>query len=51
MMMAQALIAQDRLFTNEQHFTVEDGLPQNFIGGILQDEDANPKDRHHNFNS
>jgi signal transduction histidine kinase/CheY-like chemotaxis protein/ligand-binding sensor domain-containing protein len=32
--------AQQRLFTNQQHFTVEDGLPQNFISGIFQDDDG-----------
>lgn len=37
---APMLFAQQRLFTNQQHFTVEDGLPQNFISGIIQDEDG-----------
>jgi signal transduction histidine kinase/DNA-binding response OmpR family regulator/ligand-binding sensor domain-containing protein len=37
---AQAAFAQQRLLTNQQHFTVEDGLPQNFISGILQDDDG-----------
>lgn len=37
---ATILFAQQRLFTNQQHFGVEDGLPQSFIGGILQDEDG-----------
>ncbi|NCU04290.1 MAG: hypothetical protein GXC73_09920, partial [Chitinophagaceae bacterium] len=36
----QMLFAQQRVFTNQQHFTVEDGLPQNFISSILQDEDG-----------
>ncbi|MES2778197.1 MAG: ATP-binding protein [Bacteroidota bacterium] len=36
----QIVFAQERLFTNQQHFTVEDGLPQSFISGILQDEDG-----------
>ena len=36
----QSVIAQQRLFTNEQHFGVEEGLPQNFISGILQDDDG-----------
>ena len=37
---ATSLVAQHRLFTNQQLFTVEDGLPQNFISGIIQDEDG-----------
>ena len=36
----EAAFPQQRLFTNQQHFTVEDGLPQNFISGILQDDDG-----------
>ena len=36
----QTAFAQQRLFTNQQHFSVEDGLPQSFISGILQDEDG-----------
>lgn len=32
--------AQQRLFTNQQHFGVEEGLPQSFITGIAQDEDG-----------
>ncbi|MEO6254682.1 MAG: two-component regulator propeller domain-containing protein, partial [Ferruginibacter sp.] len=34
------IVAQQRLFTNQQHFGVEDGLPQSFITGITQDEDG-----------
>ncbi|MEP6846995.1 MAG: triple tyrosine motif-containing protein, partial [Panacibacter sp.] len=30
--------AQQRVFTNEQHFSVDDGLPQSFISGITQDK-------------
>ncbi|WP_164972605.1 hybrid sensor histidine kinase/response regulator transcription factor [Lacibacter luteus] len=37
---ASLLFAQQRLFTNQQLFTVEDGLPQNFISGIMQDSDG-----------
>ncbi|MEO7265732.1 MAG: two-component regulator propeller domain-containing protein, partial [Ferruginibacter sp.] len=37
---AQEIVAQQRLFTNQQHFGVEDGLPQSFITGITQDEDG-----------
>ncbi|MBA2500086.1 MAG: hypothetical protein H0V30_10200, partial [Chitinophagaceae bacterium] len=37
---AQIGVAQQRLFTNQQHFSVEDGLPQSFIGGIIQDDDG-----------
>ena len=37
---AVASFPQQRLFTNQQHFKVEDGLPQNFISGILQDDDG-----------
>lgn len=32
--------AQQRLLTNQQHYGVEDGLPQSFITGITQDEDG-----------
>jgi signal transduction histidine kinase/DNA-binding response OmpR family regulator/ligand-binding sensor domain-containing protein len=32
--------AQQRLFTNQQHFGVEEGLPQSFISNILQDDDG-----------
>ena len=32
--------AQQRLFTNEQHFGVEDGLPQSYVTGIVQDDDG-----------
>ena len=36
----QTSFAQQRLFTNQQHFGVEEGLPQSFITGITQDEDG-----------
>lgn len=32
--------AQQPVFTNQQHFGVEEGLPQSFISGIIQDEDG-----------
>ncbi|MGN6421513.1 MAG: ATP-binding protein [Pseudobacter sp.] len=31
---------QQRLFTNQQHFGVEDGLSQSYISGIVQDADG-----------
>ena len=31
---------QQPLFTTQQHFGVEEGLPQSFISGIMQDEDG-----------
>lgn len=34
------LFSQQRIFTNQQHFGVEDGLPQSYITGIVQDEDG-----------
>lgn len=34
------LFSQERLFTNQQHFGVEDGLPQSYITGIIQDADG-----------
>ena len=34
------MFAQQRLFTNQQHFGVEEGLPQSFISSIVQDEDG-----------
>ncbi len=34
------IFSQQRLFTNQQHFNVEDGLPQSYITGIIQDEDG-----------
>jgi len=37
---AQVLFAQQRLFTNQQHFGVEEGLPQSFISNIVQDDDG-----------
>ncbi|AHF17285.1 ATP-binding protein [Niabella soli] len=36
----QPAFGQQRLFTNQQHFGVEDGLPQGYISGIVQDEDG-----------
>jgi ligand-binding sensor domain-containing protein len=36
----QTVSAQQRLFTNQQHFGVEEGLPQSFISNILQDDDG-----------
>ena len=36
----QILFAQQRPLTNQQHFGVEEGLPQSFITGITQDEDG-----------
>ncbi|MBO9619757.1 MAG: response regulator [Niabella sp.] len=38
--MPPAAFGQQRLFTNQQHFGVEDGLPQSYISGIIQDEDG-----------
>lgn len=32
--------AQQRVFTNQQLFTVDDGLPQSYISGITQDMDG-----------
>lgn len=32
--------AQQRQFTNQRHFTVEDGLPQSYVTSILQDDDG-----------
>ena len=32
--------AQRPIYTNEQHFGVDDGLPQNFITGFTQDKDG-----------
>jgi signal transduction histidine kinase/AraC-like DNA-binding protein len=32
--------AQQLIFTNQQHFGVEEGLPQSYITGIIQDEDG-----------
>ncbi|MEO6730236.1 MAG: ATP-binding protein [Ferruginibacter sp.] len=36
----QLVFAQQRLFTNQQHFGVEEGLPQSYISGIIQDDDG-----------
>ena len=36
----QLAFAQQRLFTNQQHFGVEEGLPQSFISSIVQDDDG-----------
>ncbi|MEO6232366.1 MAG: ATP-binding protein [Ferruginibacter sp.] len=35
-----SIFAQQRLFTNQQHFGVEEGLPQSYISGIIQDDDG-----------
>ncbi|MDO9375696.1 MAG: ATP-binding protein [Ferruginibacter sp.] len=32
--------AQQAMFTNQQHFGVEEGLPQSYISGITQDKDG-----------
>ena len=32
--------AQEAMFTNKQHFGVEEGLPQSFVSGIAQDKDG-----------
>ncbi|MEO6719579.1 MAG: ATP-binding protein [Ferruginibacter sp.] len=37
---APSIYAQQRLFTNQQHFGVEEGLPQSYISGIVQDDDG-----------
>lgn len=37
---APPVSGQQRLFTNQQHFGVEDGLPQSYISGIVQDADG-----------
>ncbi|MBO9634932.1 MAG: response regulator [Chitinophagaceae bacterium] len=39
-LITQTLSGQQRLFTNQQHFGVEDGLPQSYISGIIQDADG-----------
>lgn len=36
----QTALGQQRLFTNQQHFGVEDGLPQSYVTGIVQDDDG-----------
>lgn len=36
----QPASGQQRIFTNQQHFGVEDGLPQSYISGIIQDDDG-----------
>ncbi len=35
-----AASAQQPLFTNQQHFGVDEGLPQSYISGITQDKDG-----------
>ncbi len=35
-----SLFAQQSMHTNQQRYTVDQGLPQNFISGITQDEDG-----------
>ncbi len=37
---AQTGFPQQQLLTNQQHFGVEEGLPQSFITGITQDQDG-----------
>ncbi|MEO7310429.1 MAG: ATP-binding protein [Chitinophagaceae bacterium] len=37
---AEIVPAQQRLFTNQRHFGVEEGLPQSFVCGIAQDDDG-----------
>ena len=37
---SSTLWAQQRIFTNQQHFGVDDGLPQSYITGLLQDDDG-----------
>lgn len=34
------IFAQQQMFTNQQRFGVEEGLPQSFISGITQDKDG-----------
>lgn len=40
LLVSHNLFSQQRLFTNQQHFGVEDGLPQSYITGIIQDADG-----------
>ncbi|RZS74644.1 hybrid sensor histidine kinase/response regulator transcription factor [Pseudobacter ginsenosidimutans] len=40
LVISQISSGQQRLFTNQQHFGVEDGLPQSYISGIIQDADG-----------
>lgn len=40
MAMSTGVSAQQPIFTNQQVFTVDDGLPQSFISGINQDKDG-----------
>lgn len=35
-----SIFSQQRLYTNQEHYGVEDGLPQSYITGIVQDEDG-----------
>ncbi len=35
-----AAFSQQLIFTNQQHFGVEEGLPQSYISGIIQDDDG-----------
>lgn len=39
-MFAFLSFAQERLFTNQQHYGVDDGLPQSYVMGIKQDDDG-----------
>ena len=40
LLVAPGIFSQQRIFTNEQPFGVEDGLPQSYISGIIQDDDG-----------
>jgi len=40
LLVPSCLFSQERLFTNQQHFDVENGLPQSYITGIIQDADG-----------
>ncbi len=37
---AISLFSQQRLSTNQQHFGVDDGLPQSYISSLVQDDDG-----------
>ncbi|MEO6681621.1 MAG: triple tyrosine motif-containing protein, partial [Ginsengibacter sp.] len=40
LLITSGIFSQERIFTNEQHFSVEEGLPQSYISGIIQDDDG-----------
>jgi signal transduction histidine kinase/DNA-binding response OmpR family regulator len=40
LIIGNASFAQRPIFTNQQHFGIEDGLPQSFITGFAQDKDG-----------